>query len=306
MKQKPNVVLDKVRAFDEMLKREHREFPRKEIEALLEMRPSVHRTWRALKVLPALLRMARRTLSSRWHSARQPPAEPSGIITVHAMSPGGGFIEGYFDDGRWWTRVHEDDGTAWGKSHKREIRVTQYRSIEGCLAEPWHDQDNYYPPSFADYPARKEAPPTPAGPRELSIYVEKMYDRVLQAGRFIKWPPELQPTRAEVLLLLERYFTGLDVEIETVDYRPGGRRGFNIYLNTFPTVRHHDCGEDPETVAPQRQTIMVSLTVEYFHADAMESWGMSSALAMGLNVYMLEEVERLRKEFAKKENQIGS
>lgn len=129
---------DEARAFWEHLERERREFPLERVRQLIRMRPGIRRTLAALRVLPALIRMANRTLNSRWRSASTPP-EFGVIVTVHALGPGGGFIRGWYSDGRWWTNDFVDDGTTWGSSRKREIRVREYRTLEGSRAEPWHD-----------------------------------------------------------------------------------------------------------------------------------------------------------------------
>ncbi len=296
--------MNEAKEFEQWLKREHRQFPLEAVSRLMEMRPGIGRFFAALRLLPALLRMARRALEGRWRSARFVPSIP-GIVTVHAVGPGGGFISGWYSDGRWWTHDYLEDGTTWGNFTKREIRVAQWRLLEGCLAEPWHDQDGYHPPSFADLPKRVEAPAVERSAREYSIHTEKLYDRVLQAGRFIKWAPEFRPSVEIVQSILERYFLGIDVEIERLEVRPSRRNGFDIHLNSLPLERPGSCGQDPDTVVPRRQMIFVQLTDAAFHADS-GSGAIARALAMGLNVYMMEELERREKEAARGRDLLGA
>lgn len=292
---------ENAKRFDEHLKRERKLFPRERIERLVATRPGLWRWLSALHVIPWLIRTANRCLESRWQSARTPPSSGM-IVLVHALAPGGGFIQGFYSDGRWWTTVFVDDGTEWGAHKKREIRVCQWREIEGSAAEPWHDDDRYYPPSFEDRPARVYAEP-PKRRMEFSSHAAKMYDRALQKDLFIRWNPECKPHGDTVLNLMAQYFIGIDTMVHIVDYA-GGRRGFDVDLISLPKQRPYSCGEDPDQAPERYQKILVQLNEESFHASGMGN-ATTEALAIGLNVFMQDQLEKLETEGARERQLLG-
>lgn len=109
------------------------------------------------QLLIDLVYMGMQTLHRNWRSARTPPLDP-GFVLVHAVGPGGGFRTGYYShDGNWYTTDWFDDGTTEGRGEKRQIRVTEWRELEGSGAEPWHEWgERYWPPELP-----KAAVPTP-------------------------------------------------------------------------------------------------------------------------------------------------
>jgi hypothetical protein len=130
-----------VEAFQQALEKVRREFPIGAIRELLIMAPGPEQDALALRVLPSLLRMANRTLEGRWRNAVTDPPPCGEIVTGHIVGAGGGFSSCWYSGGKWWVT----DFVA-SKFVKREVRVTQWRLTEGCLAEPWHDDSAGMPP----------------------------------------------------------------------------------------------------------------------------------------------------------------
>jgi len=112
---------------------------------------------------------------------------------------------------------------------------------------------------------------------------------------FIRWPPGKEPSPEQVLVLIEIFFEGIDVEI-TCRQSPGYRTGFDVLLNTLPRLRHSDCGGPPG--APVRQTVLVSLNSivgkhdERGFSTDTDGRGAAAALANGLCVFVRETVCR--------------
>jgi hypothetical protein len=113
---------------------------------------------------------------------------------------------------------------------------------------------------------------------------------------FIRWPPGKEPTPEQVLVLIEIFFEGIDVEITFHQSEPGARGGFDVLLNTLPRLRHSDCGGPPG--APVRQLVMVSLNSivgkhdERGFSTCTDGRATAAALANGLCVFVRETVCR--------------
>lgn len=135
-------IFDGAARFQAAVERAHRELPREVLVELLRMPPGPEREALGVKLLPVLIRMAANTIRCRWRTASRPPRDGA-IVCVHA-SPGG-FVSGWYSQGRWYTHDHVDDGTVFGSWKQREINVREWRYQEGCLAHPWHDHPHAYP-----------------------------------------------------------------------------------------------------------------------------------------------------------------
>ena len=214
---------------------------------------------------------------------------------VHAVGPGGGFIEGWFSDGRWWTRDFSEEKAEYTK---REIRVCEWREIEGSAAEPWHDRDRYWPLSFDRQPRRTPEPPQ-ARPkmRRDQTHTERLFDRALEQGLFIKWPLEVRLGTDEIRTVIERYFAGIDVTIDRVE-RPYGGEQYVVTLEEFPERKDYWTDQDPATVKPHKQHIVVQINEDFVHAGGEMYGPAARGLAVGLNAHMIEAIEQKEREVA--------
>jgi hypothetical protein len=113
------------RRFAAEVREERRTFPLDKIRALAEMPPGLQRVARAIPLLPHLIRMAARCITSRWQTG----TPPSYFVNVICRE---GFFSAHCSEGRWYTRSPD------GKEHELHD-VSGWYSREGSLVEPWHE-----------------------------------------------------------------------------------------------------------------------------------------------------------------------
>ncbi len=132
--------------------------------------------------------------------------------------------------------------------------------------------------------------------RQGGTYNAEAYAEASLDEFFIRWPPGKEPTPEQVLVLIEIFFEGIDVEITCRQSKRNYHGGFDVLLNTLPRLRHSDCGGPPG--APVRQLVMVSLNAivgpndERGFNTCTDGRDTASALANGLCVFVRETVCR--------------